>query len=142
MRNMAYGFSTEEICGMDIINKNKPLLLLIITGFAAGTANGMLGAGGGIIIVYGLSAALGPSLSDKRDIYANALCVMLPVSVVSCVLYALRGSMNVPEFGKYVIPAVLGGIAGGFLLGRIPSGTMKKIFAALVIVSGVLLMIR
>ncbi|MBQ8141521.1 MAG: sulfite exporter TauE/SafE family protein [Clostridia bacterium] len=115
---------------------------LPIVGFLSGIANGLLGAGGGIIIVYGLNHALGEELEDKRDVFANALCVMLPVSAVSCILYAIKGNLVVSGIGLYAIPAILGGIVGGILLARIKPKALKRIFAALVIYSGIILIIR
>ncbi len=114
---------------------------LIITGLSAGLVNGMLGAGGGILVVFALSAVLGDSC-EPRDLYANALCVMLPISVVSCVRYAMAGNLNTDGFGLYALPAIAGGLLGGLLLGRIKGTALKRLFAALVIYSGVILMIK
>jgi uncharacterized membrane protein YfcA len=45
-------------------------------------------------------------------------------------------------FGAFALPAVLGGIGGGLLLGRLSTGALKKLFGGLVILSGILLIIR
>ncbi len=117
-----------------------PLLLLF--GLAAGVVNGLLGAGGGILIVYALGYALGGQDADARDLYANALCVMLPISALSCMRYAMGGHLSVDGFSRYVLPALLGGLAGGLLLGRLKTHALKKLFGALVIYSGLVLIIR
>ena len=117
-------------------------LFLVLAGLIAGFLNGMLGAGGGIPVVFFLSWLLGDQLRDRRDLYANALCVMLPISAVSCIRYAMVGNLQTDGFGVYAIPAILGGIAGGFLLGRLRAPLLKKLFGSLVIYSGVLLIIR
>ena len=121
-------------------SKNKFIIPLI--GFLAGVSNGLMGAGGGIILVLGINYALGECVSDKKDIFANALCVMLPVSAVSCICYAIRGSLKINGLALYAVPAVLGGIAGGLILGKIKTERLKKLFAALVIYSGIILVIR
>lgn len=120
----------------------RTVLFLAVGGLLAGFANGLLGAGGGIVAVFALSAVIGDELGDRRDLYANALCVMLPISVVSCIRYALAGHLRTEGFGVYVIPAVLGGICGGVLLGRLKASFLKKLFGALVIWSGILLILR
>ena len=120
--------------------RRVPLLLLF--GLAAGLVNGLLGAGGGILIIYALGYALSGQETDTRDLYANALCVMLPISALSCVRYAMGGHLSLDGFSRYVLPALLGGLAGGILLGRLKTHALKKLFGALVVYSGLILIIR
>ena len=101
-----------------------------------------LGAGGGIVAVFALRLSLGDELSDNRDIFANALCVTLPISVLSCLSYALRGELKINGIGLYVIPAILGGALGGVLLGKLKASSVRKLFSALVLISGILLIVR
>lgn len=115
---------------------------LLATGLLAGFLNGLLGAGGGIPIVFFLAYVLGDALEDPRDLYANALCVMLPISLVSCLRYAMAGNLRTEGFGVYALPAIAGGIVGGILLGRLRAPLLKKLFGVLVIYSGILLIIR
>ena len=117
-------------------------LRLAVFGLAAGFANGLLGAGGGIIIVFGLSPLLSFSENGKRDVFANALAVMLPVSVVSVISYISKGRLDTDAFGIYALPAVIGGFFGAVLLDRLKLPFIKKLFALLVIWSGVYLIIR
>lgn len=116
-------------------------VFLGLAGLAAGFANGLLGAGGGILIVFALLRFLGAEV-ERRDIYANALCVMVPISLVSCIRYASDGRLSLSGFGAYALPALVGGLLGGILLGRLKASFLKKLFGALVIWSGVLLIIR
>lgn len=115
-------------------------LLLAAGGILAGFVNGLLGAGGGIIIVFVLSKLL--KEGDSRDIFANALCVMLPLSAVSCAIYVSKGSVGFEGFSIFIIPAILGGLLGGFLLCKINVIFLKKLFAALVAISGILLLVK
>lgn len=115
---------------------------LMLIGLTAGIANGLLGAGGGTVIVFGIARVLGDSLKDGNDVFATALCVMLPVSAVSCIIYALRGHINTQGFGAFALPAIIGGTVGGLLLGKVKAAWVKKLFAVLVIISGILLIVR
>ncbi len=119
---------------------NGSSLLLATGGLLAGFVNGLLGAGGGIIIVFVLSKLL--KEGDSRDVFANALCVMLPLSVVSCAIYVSNGAVSFEGFSFFIIPAILGGLIGGFLLCKINTFFLKKLFAALVAISGILLLFR
>ena len=117
-------------------------LRLAVFGLAAGFANGLLGAGGGIIIVFGLSPLLSFSESGKRDVFANALAIMLPVSIVSVISYILKGRLDTNAFGVYALPAIVGGFFGAVLLDRLKLPLIKKLFALLIIWSGVYLIMR
>ena len=125
-----------------MLSKIKKGYYLALMGVLAGIVNGLLGAGGGIIVVCAISVALSDELCDVRDVFSNALCVMLPISAVSCVGYALMGELSADGIGVFIIPAILGGVAGGLLLGRINTTLLKKLFAAIVIYSGIMLIVK
>ena len=122
--------------------KSMTAFSLVGAGLLAGFANGLLGAGGGIIAVFAFAHFLKGKGYERHDIYANALCVMLPISAVSCVRYALAGHLVTEGFGVFALPAIVGGVVGAWLLGRLRASFLKKLFSALVILSGVLLIIR
>ena len=115
--------------------------LLAIGGLISGFVNGLLGAGGGIIIVFILSKLIKDE-ATPRDIFANALCIMLPLSLVSCIIYALNGSINFGGALPFFIPAIAGGTIGGILLSKINTELLKKLFAALVAISGILMIAK
>ena len=128
---------------MEIVKREKQAALhLAAAGLLAGTVNGLLGAGGGILIIAALSRIMKNELTEKKDVFVNSLCVMLPISALSCVLYAIRGDLTSKGFGLFVLPAIFGGIIGGLLVDKIRSSALKRLFAALVILSGVLLIIK
>ena len=116
-------------------------LLICGGGFLAGITNGLLGAGGGIIIVFILSILIKDE-ATPRDIFANALCIMLPLSLVSYIIYALNGSINFGGALPFFIPAIAGGTIGGILLSKINTELLKKLFAALVAISGILMIAK
>ena len=115
---------------------------LSLAGLLAGTVNGLLGAGGGIIIIYALNKIVGEKELDKNGAFATALCIMLPISVLSVLIYSSRGHISMEGFGVFLLPAVIGGALGGVLLGKLNTAFLKKLFAGLVIISGILLLVR
>jgi uncharacterized membrane protein YfcA len=119
--------------------KNKTIenFLGITIAFAAGIVNGLLGTGGGIILVRGADKILPRECQDSRDVFANALCVMLPLSAVSALAYVLRGSVHGLEFAPFILPAIIGGVGGGLLLAVIDTRLLRLIFSALVVWSGI-----
>ena len=116
------------------------LIRLILTGFGAGVANGLLGAGGGILTVYGMSPLAEKNGIGGRDVFANALCVMMPISIVSLVLYVLEGRVPQAEFWPILLPCALGGALGALLLDRINPTVLQKLFGIIVIWSGAVML--
>lgn len=122
------------------IRKKSREFSLFLWGVLAGAVNGLLGAGGGILIVRCASRLLPAEYAGQRDVLATALTVMLPVSAVSCMVYALRGALPVGEPGmllRFGLSGVAGGILGALLLGRIDERVLRLIFAGITVWSGI-----
>ena len=115
---------------------------LLFCGLAAGLINGLLGTGGGIILVFAISYFCRGTLPDRRDVSANALVVTLALTLLSTLLYIRNGNAPPADLSRFVLPAALGGLAGGLLLGRITPSALGKLFAALLIVSGIFMLFR
>ena len=115
--------------------------LLAAAGLSAGLANGLLGAGGGIIVTYALVHLLGDKGNAAKDVFANVVAAMLPMTAVSALIYALHGNLDLEQSAPFLLPAVIGGVVGALLLGRINTGGLKKIFAVLVVISGLRLIL-
>ena len=121
--------------------KTKRMSALML-GLLAGLLNGLLGAGGGIVLVRGAERILPREYHDGRDVFANALCVMLPISAVSAIAYVMRGSVHGLDFSCFILPAILGGAGGGLLLSVIDTRLLRLIFSALVVWSGITMILR
>lgn len=117
----------------------KTVLTLSALGLAAGFTNGLLGAGGGIIVVMGLRALFGKTGANGHSFYATAIAVMLPLSALSAWQYHRAGHLPPVSFWHLILPALLGGALGALLLRRIAPRVLGRIFAAVVLVSGIIL---
>ena len=115
------------------------ILPLFAIGLCAGFLNGLLGAGGGILIVFGLRKLLKGRLKDQRSIYPTAIAVMLPLSLLSVWQYARQGSLELSGLGRLILPAVAGGALGALVLRRLSAKALARLFAAVVLISGLLL---
>ncbi|MBQ2754272.1 MAG: sulfite exporter TauE/SafE family protein [Clostridia bacterium] len=112
--------------------------MLKIIGFFSGLINGLLGTGGGIILVTATKImGVKPKIA-----HATALTVILPLSLVSIIMYFKNGQLE-------VLPAVLisaGGGVGGFLgaklLKKTPDKWLKILFGITTIVLGVMMFRR
>ena len=113
--------------------------LLALLGLLGGLLNGLLGAGGGIVIVAGLRAIYKKGLHDARSVYVSAIAVMLPLSLVSVWRYATAGLLPNAPFQALILPAIAGGASGALLLRHLTPRTLSRLFAAVVLVSGIVL---
>ena len=129
------------------MRRGIPQFLFIITaGFASGLIGGLLGAGGGIVAAYAFGIIFKNNDSeghdDERVRFANTLALMLPLSIISAVSYALGGAAMSRETHLLSLPAIVGGAVGGLLLGRINPNLLRLIFSLLVVWSGISMLIR
>ena len=105
-------------------------------GVLIGVVNGLLGSGGGMIAVPVLKG----SGFDQRKAQANAIAVILPISIVSCAMYLIRGDIKITDGLGFLPGGILGAVIGTFLLSKIPTNILRKIFAAFMIWAGIRLL--
>ena len=127
---------------MEITRRHTRLGALLACGLAAGLINGLLGTGGGIILVFAISYFCKNTLPDRRDVCANALVVTLVLTLLSTTLYIGGGNAPPADLSRFVLPGAVGGLAGGFLLGKITPTALGKLFAVLLVVSGIFMLVR
>lgn len=129
---------------MSVTDAKKHAGILALAGFSAGLLNGLLGAGGGIVMTFALEYMIkhGGLQMEERDIFANVIAATLPISVMSALIYGVRGNIDLSGFSVFVLPAVVGGLVGAFFLSKISVVFLKRIFALLVIWSGIYMIIR
>ena len=116
-----------------------PSFAITLGGLAllSGIFNGLIGAGGGIILSLGLTSLAGEHLGEKKNVYFNSQAAMIPVSIISYLLYAKSGSTSQIPLQNMLFPAFIGGIAGGIASSYINSKYIRIIFAAIVVFSGI-----
>ncbi len=110
----------------------------ILCGVAVGAANGLFGGGGGMIAVPSLRGA---GLDEKRA-HATAILLILPVSLLSFILYAAKGIFDARVHIPTAIGVTLGGWLGAALLQKMPVKTVNFVFAVLQLAAGVFLLFR
>ena len=118
--------------------KGKFKILSYIGGILIGAVNGLFGAGGGIIAVPILENA---GLNKKQS-HANAVAVILPVSILSGILYLLEDKVQFSDVSPYVLWGLIGSVLGTFVLKKISPLWLKRIFGIFVIYAGVRMILR
>ena len=116
----------------------KKYLYPCLAGLAAGAANGLFGGGGGMVVVPMLSYLM---KYNQKNSQATAILIILPLSVLSGILYAAFGSFDLGVGLPVGGGVIIGGIIGSFILPKISSKILKIIFSVLMLVAGVRLAI-
>ena len=114
-------------------SRKHPLL-----GLASGLLNGLFGAGGGMVAVPMLHSAGLPA----QKAHATSIAIIFPLSAVSAFLYSQSGNLPWKDALSYLPGGIAGCLAGSFLLPRINSLWLHRIFGALVLFSAVRLLLR
>ena len=115
-------------------NKSLKIFLYVIFGVLIGFINGFLGGGGGMLVVA-LLLTIG-KLSQKNA-HATALMIILPISIVSAVIYLLNGNGDWQKILFATIGVVVGGVLGALLLNKLNGNVAKLIFSIILIMAGV-----
>lgn len=120
------------------IAKNSATLRFALCGAAAGAVNGFFGAGGGMVLVP-LLVHLG-RLEDKQA-FSSAVCIILPLCLVSIAVYALRGTLEAGSALPYLIGGAVGGVVAGLTFRHIPARILHLALGALIIFGGIRLIL-
>jgi uncharacterized membrane protein YfcA len=115
----------------------KQKLYLVLAGSLTGVCNGLFGGGGGMITVPVLTMLCG---YEPKKAHATAIAVILPVSVISAVIYVVKGYFQLKMSVAVGVGVILGGILGALLLKKFSNSVIEKIFAFLMVVAGVKLL--
>ena len=79
-------------------------------------------------------------LSEKKA-HATAILIMLPLSIVSFVIYIIMGAFDGMTTLKVTIGFVIGSAVGALILKNIKNIVLNIIFAVVIIASGIKLLI-
>ena len=115
------------------------IVLLVCLGLFVGFVNGFLGAGGGMLLV----PAIIPILNLKPKVaHATAILIILPICIVSGIIYAVKGSLDFGIFWPSLIGTVVGGVLGTFILAKLKNDIITAIFSVVMITAGVFMIIK
>ena len=108
------------------------VILIILIGIAAGVLSGLVGIGGGVVIVPLLVMIVG--LSQHTAQGTTLAMLSFPVSFVAAYNYWQKGMVDWKIAMILCVGFIVGGYFGSKLAISIPSLTIKKVFAVLMIV--------
>ena len=123
-------FSGKENRGRGLARKVGAALLAVLSG----VANGLFGGGGGMLVVPALGKCL--KLEEKKA-HATAIAVMMPLSLVSGIVYTLRGIYDLSLALSVGAGAAVGGAIGALMLKNVPKGVLSFLFNGIMIYAGI-----
>lgn len=120
---------------VQLSTKNKISLLLFSS--LAGFVNGFWGGGGGVVVVTLLLTTL---KLHQKNAQATALLIILPLTLVSAVVYLVKGAVKWTPTLWATLGVALGGVVGALLLSKLKGNFVKVLFALVLVFGGVKLL--
>ena len=107
---------------------------IFLFGGLIGMINGFFGGGGGMVVVPLLTKMFG---MEQKKAQATALFVILPISLVSTIVYLSFKSINFATGWPVMLGIVGGGVAGAFLLNKLNNNVVRTIFILFMFLGGI-----
>lgn len=133
-----FPFADNTKSGEIMKNKKKFNLTFGALALLTGFINGLLGAGGGMVTV----PLLKKTGLDQKSAQQNAIAVILPITLLSAIIYLLKGYVSVGEPIPYIPGGLLGAFIGTWLLKKISNKILRYIFAAFMLYAGIRLLLK
>ena len=114
------------------------LIKKALAGMLIGTVNIILGAGGGMLTVP-LYKKMG---MEQKSAQINAVGTILPITIISSIIYLVNGNVNFSDTYIYLAPGLLGSIVGTFVIKKTSNKILTVIFALFMIWAGVRMFIK
>lgn len=115
------------------------LFLCVIGSVGAGFLNGLTGTGAGIIFLLLFRIFNG---EITKDTFAFSMSCVIPLSAFSLLTYRMPQNFSLTTLIVTLLTATVGGLCGALLQEKLRLGLLKKIFAVLVIYSGINMILK
>lgn len=111
------------------------VLAIVIGGVLTGLLAGLFGVGGGAIIVpvlYEIFRIMGVSDDIRMQLcVGTSLAIIIPTSIRSFAAHRARGNLPIDILKSWIVPIVVGVIAGGLLAAVAPASFFKGAFVVM-----------
>ncbi|MCQ2564887.1 MAG: sulfite exporter TauE/SafE family protein [Clostridia bacterium] len=114
-------------------------LKIILFGAIIGLVNGFFGGGGGMIVVPMLTKMFN---MEQKKAQATALFVILPISLLSTIVYMCYNSIDFATGWPVIVGIVAGGALGAGLLNKLRNDVVKGVFIFFMILGGAVMLFK
>lgn len=115
-------------------DKTKKYFFIVVSAIFIGLISGFFGGGGGMVCVPLLEEVL---KIDNKKAHATTLLVILPISIISAIIYLLKNTIQPINVLYTSIGVFIGGFLGALLLSKLNGKVVRAIFAFLMLVAGI-----
>jgi len=107
----------------------------VLCGSVAGMINGLLGAGGGMVLIPLLTFFVRPK---EETLFSSSVCIMLPICLISLLMTRIHfGFLPWQEAWPYLLGSAAGGVLAGILAKKIPTLWLHKGLGILIVWGGI-----
>lgn len=107
---------------------------LVFAGSAAGIVNGLLGAGGGMVLVPLLSLS---SALNEDQIFPVSVSIILPICITSLLVNFQTEGLTTQHIIIYLLGSAAGGVFAGLLGKKIPTAWLHRALGILILFGGI-----
>jgi uncharacterized protein len=125
-------------CGAAGINQAMNYVIAGLIGLASGTASGLFGVGGGLVMVPAMMFFM--TMGIKQSI-GTSLAVIIPTAMVGAFQHHRADHVDWHVAAMLAPTAILGGFVGSWLTTQIHADNLKKTFGAFLVLVGVRLLL-
>lgn len=111
----------------------KSRTCLSVAGGAAGLVNGLLGAGGGMVLVPMLGKKTGLTEQER---FPASVAIIAPICIIS-LLFSGQWQLTFRQVLPYLLGSAIGGIAAGLWGRRIPTVWLHRLLGVLILWGGI-----
>ena len=108
-------------------------LRYIAYGFGIGVVSGLLGVAGGAFLIPVMTGYCG---LDQRCAQATSLVVVIPSSIVGCIIYAAYGNIDFGVASYLVVGSMVGAYLGAKLMCKMPEKHLRRLFSGMLLLIG------
>ncbi len=105
-----------------------------LAGMAAGAVNGLLGAGGGMVLVPMLTKS---GQLQEAEVFPASVAIILPLCLVSLGIGSMGQGLPIREALPYLLGSLPGGILAGLLGKKIPVKWLHRTLGLIILWGGV-----
>ena len=107
----------------------KQLWKIALAGALAGAANGLFGAGGGMILV----PMLATTDLDEQEIFPASISIIFPLTLVTLIVSSAQAPLPWLSALPYLIGSAAGGILAGLYWKKIPVIWLHRLLGGLIL---------